>query len=123
MKKILEKFKIKKNDFLNISGYSFQDSNSRIISNNLIERNRVNSGILSVDPSLNYAKYFNTIERNFRIDYFFPNLDEARIISGVGDYKEAANILHTKNIYTNDVFLKDVNLNLLVTNLALHSAR
>ena len=53
---------------------------------------------MSIDPSLNYAKYFNTIERNFCIDYFFPNLDEARIISGVGDYKEAANILHTKNI-------------------------
>ncbi len=98
LKKILENFKIQKNDFLHISGYSFQDSNSKIISNDLIEKCKTNSGILSIDPSLNYAKNFNSIERDYCIDYFFPNQEEASIISGASHYKEAAKILHTKNI-------------------------
>jgi len=98
LKNILEKMKIKKNDFLHISGYSFQDSNSKIISNDLIEKCMTNSGILSIDPSLNYAKNFNTIERDYRIDYFFPNQEEASIMSGVSDYEQSAKILHTKNI-------------------------
>ena len=100
LKNILEKFKMKRNDFLHISGYSFQDSNSRIISNDLIEKCRTNSGILSIDPSLNYAKNFNSIERDYRIDYFFPNQEEASIMSGVSNYEESAKILHTKNIKT-----------------------
>ena len=95
---ILQKIKIQKNDFVHISGYSFQDSNGVIISNDLIGKCRDNGGILSIDPSLNYAKNFHTIERDYSIDYFFPNQEEASIISGVSDYKEAAKILHTKNI-------------------------
>jgi len=98
LKKIIEKINVKKNDFINISGYTFQDSNSRIISKKLIDKCQINSGVISIDPSLNYAKNFNKIDRNYRIDYFFPNQEEASIISGVSDYKEAAKILHTKNI-------------------------
>jgi len=98
LKNIIEKINVKKNDFINISGYTFQDSNSRIISNKLIDKCQTNSGVLSIDPSLNYAKNFNKIDRDYRIDYFFPNQEEASIISGVSDYKEAAKILHTKNI-------------------------
>jgi len=98
LKNIIEKINVKKNDFINISGYTFQDSNSRIISNKLIDKCQTNSGVLSIDPSLNYAKNFNKIDRSYRIDYFFPNQEEASIISGVSDYKEAAKILHTKNI-------------------------
>ena len=98
LKNIIEKINVKKNDFINISGYTFQDSNSRIISNKLIDKCHTNSGVLSIDPSLNYAKNFNKIDRDYRIDYFFPNREEASIISGVSDYKEAAKILHTKNI-------------------------
>ena len=89
---------LKKNDFINISGYTFQDANSRIISKKLIDKCQTNSGVISIDPSLNYAKNFNKIDRDYRIDYFFPNQEEACIISGVSDYKEAAKILHTKNI-------------------------
>ena len=96
LKNILEKFKINKNDFLHISGYSFQDSNSKIISNDLIEKCKTNSGILSIDPSLNYAKNFNSIERDYCIDYFFPNQEEASIISGVSNYEESVKILHAK---------------------------
>ena len=92
LKKIIEKINVKKNDFINISGYTFQDSNSRIISNKLIEKCKSNSGVLSIDPSLNYAKNFNKCNRDYRIDYFFPNQEEASIISGVSDYKEAAKI-------------------------------
>ena len=98
LKKILENFKIQKNDFLHISGYSFQDSNSKIISNDLIEKCKTNFGILSIDPSLNYAKNFNSIERDYCIDYFFPNQEEASIISGVSNYEESAKILHAKKI-------------------------
>ena len=98
IKNIIEKINVKKNDFINISGYTFQDSNSRIISNKLIDKCQTNSGVLSIDPSLNYAKIFNNIDRSYRIDYFFPNQEEASIISEVSDYKEAAKILHTKNI-------------------------
>ena len=98
LKKVLEKFKIKNNDYLHISGYSFQDSHSKIICNELIEKCRTNSGILSIDPSLNYAKNFNSIERNYCIEYFFPNQEEASIISGVSNYEESAKILHEKNI-------------------------
>jgi len=98
LKNIVEKINVKKNDFINISGYTFQDSNSRIISKKLIDKCQTNSGVISIDPSLNYAKNFNKIDRDYRIDYFFPNQEEACIISGVSDYKEAAKILHTKNI-------------------------
>jgi len=98
LKKIVEKINVKKNDFINISGYTLQDSNSRIICNKIIEKCIINSGLLSIDPSLNYAKIFNKINRDYCIDYFFPNHEEATIISGVCDYKEAAKILHTKNI-------------------------
>ena len=98
MKKNLETLKIKKNDFLLISGYSLQDSNSKIICNDLIEKCRNNSGILSIDPSLHYANNFNSIERDYCIDYFFPNQEEASIISGVVNYEESAKILHEKNI-------------------------
>ena len=98
LKKVLEKLKIKKNDYLHISGYSFQDSNSKIICKELIEKCKTNSGILSIDPSLNYAKNFNSIDRNYCIDYFFPNQEEASIISGVSNYEESAKILHEKNI-------------------------
>lgn len=98
LKNIIEKININKNDFINISGYTFQDSNSRIISNKLIDKCQTNSGVLSIDPSLNYAKNFSKIDRDYQIDYFFPNYEEASIISGVSDYKEAAKILHTKNI-------------------------
>ena len=98
LKNIVEKINVKKNDFINISGYTFQDANSRIISKKLIDKCQTNSGVISIDPSLNYAKNFNKIDRDYRIDYFFPNQEEACIISGVSDYKEAAKILHTKNI-------------------------
>ena len=98
LKNIIEKINFKKNDLLIISGYSFQDSNSRDISNRLIEKCKTNSGLLLIDPSLNYAKNFNTNKKFHPIDYFFPNHEEASIISGVEDYKEAAKILHTKNI-------------------------
>lgn len=98
LKTIIEKINVKKNDFFNISGYTLQDSINRSICNKLIEKCHTNSGIISIDPSLIYAKKFNKIKRNYCIDYFFPNHQEASIISGVGDYIEAAKILHTKNI-------------------------
>jgi len=95
---ILKKIKIQKNDFVHISGYSFQDSNGVNISNDLIGKCRDNGGILSIDPSLNYAKNFHTIERDYSIDYFFPNQEEASIISGFWDYEQSARFLHSKNI-------------------------
>jgi len=98
LKNIIEKINFKKNDIVNISGYAFQDYNSRIICKKLIEKCKDNSGLILVDPSLNFAKNFNKIGKFLYIDYFFPNQEEARIISGVEDYKEAAKILHTKNI-------------------------
>jgi len=98
LKSIIENLNIKRNDIVNISGYAFQDDDSRIICNKLIGKCKDNSGLLFVDPSLNFARYFNKIEKFFPIDYFFPNQEEASIISGVDDYKEAAKILHTKNI-------------------------
>ena len=98
LKNIIKKIKIQKNDFVHISGYSFQDSNGINISNDLIEKCKDNSGILSIDPSLNYAKNFHTIERSYSIDYFFPNQEEASIMSGVWDYEQSARILHSKNI-------------------------
>ncbi len=95
---IIEKIKIKKNDFINISGYTFQDENSRTISKSLIDKCRKNFGILCIDPSLNYAENFHKIDRDYNIDYFFPNQEEAMIISGVSDYKKAAEILNSKKI-------------------------
>ena len=98
LKNIIEKIEFYKNDILNISGYSFQDHYSRSISYRLIEKCITNSAFLLIDPSLNYAKNFNKIKNFYPIDYFFPNQEEASIISRVDDYIEAAKILHTKNI-------------------------
>ena len=108
LKNIIEKINFKKNDIVNISGYAFQDSNSRIICKKLIEKCKDNSGLVLVDPSLNFAKNFNKIEKFLHIDYFFPNQEEASIISGVDDYKEAAKILHKKNIKNVIITLGDI---------------
>ena len=108
LKNIIEKINLKKNDIVNISGYSFQDKYSRKICDTLIKKCKDNYGLLLIDPSLNFANNFNKIENFIPIDYFFPNLEEARIISGVDDYKEAAKILHTKNIKNVLITLGDV---------------
>jgi len=98
LKNVVENININKNDFINISGYTFQDENSQIISKILIDKCQNNFGILCIDPSLNYAGNFHEIDRDYSIDYFFPNQEEASIITGVSDYKKAAEILLSKNI-------------------------
>ena len=98
LRNIIKKININKNDFINISGYTFQDENSQIISRKLIDKCKKNLGILCIDPSLNYAENFHKVDRDYSIDYFFPNQEEASIISGVSDYKKAAEILLSKNI-------------------------
>ena len=89
LKNIIENINIKKNDFIIISGYTFQDDNSQIISRKLIDKCQNNLGILCIDPSLKYAETFNTIDRDYKIDYFFPNQEETTTITGVSDYKKA----------------------------------
>jgi len=98
LKNIIENINITKNDFFNISGYTFQDENCQNINKIIIEKCQNNYGILCIDPSLKYAENFHKIDRDYSIDYFFPNQEEARSITGVSDYKKAAEILHSKNI-------------------------
>ena len=73
---------------------SFDENKPHLLHNgrNQIEKCQNNLGILCIDPSLKYAETFNTIDRDYNIDYFFPNQEEASTITGVSDYKKAASL-------------------------------
>ncbi|TFG48614.1 MAG: hypothetical protein E4H40_04385, partial [Candidatus Brocadiia bacterium] len=81
---------------LHLSGYSFQDQNSRNNAVDLIEVAHQYGVSISLDPSYWYAKKYHHDHPQLlaKIDILLPNLEEARLMSGKEDPEEACLALH-----------------------------
>ncbi len=81
---------------LHLSGYSFQDENSRNNASALIEGAHQHGVSISLDPSYWYAKKYHHDHPQLltKIDILLPNLEEARLMSGKEDPEEACLALH-----------------------------
>lgn len=81
---------------LHVSGYSFQDEHSRNNAVSLIEEARKLGITVSLDPSYWYARKYHqeNPELLTKIDILLPNLEEARLMTGVDDAEQACGALH-----------------------------
>jgi len=83
---------IQHQDYLHVSGYSFQAEHSRQTALALIRQAKAVGAHISLDPSFHFARQsrdqFSTILAD--LDFIFPNAEEAQLISGVDDPIEAA---------------------------------
>ena len=81
-------------DILHISGYSFQTTHSRQTALDLIETARQVGARVSIDPSFHFASKVVTEYPNvLSLDYFFPNQEEAFLITQTQDSTQAASRL------------------------------
>jgi ribokinase len=86
---------IKPGNFLHLSGYSFQSEHSRNTALALIEQAKKCDGCVSLDPSFHFAQEFGTQSTQYlavlaELDFIFPNLEEARLLTGSDNPAEAA---------------------------------
>jgi sugar/nucleoside kinase (ribokinase family) len=86
---------IKLGDCLHLSGYSFQNEESRNTALALISQAKRRDGHISLDPSFHFAREFGEQKTQSSalladLDFIFPNLEEARLLSGTDDPIEAA---------------------------------
>ncbi len=82
-------------DCLHVSGYSFQGANSRSTAIALIKQARAQGAVISLDPSYYFSREFGPRPYDVLsdLDIIFPNLDEARLLSGAQSPTEAATII------------------------------
>lgn len=86
---------IKPGDCLHLSGYSFQNEHSRKTALALIAQAKMHGGFVSLDPSFHFAQEFGThskqsLEVLANLDFIFPNLEEAQLLTGSDKPQEAA---------------------------------
>jgi len=72
---------------LHLSGYSFQSGDSRATALELVDQASRHGIIVSLDPSFLFAQQLRSNPTNLleSVDYFFPNREEAFLISGQAD--------------------------------------
>jgi len=89
-------------DCLHVSGYSFQDEHSRKTALALIERAAISAAAVSLDPSFQFARDYAREHQDLfpRLDYIFPNREEARCMTGQSDPAEAAAVLAAWGVKT-----------------------
>lgn len=87
---------------LHLSGYCFQQPNSRRIAWSLLHEAKRNGLAVSLDPSYFFAKQSGSEmdELLAALDFIFPNLDEALILSGENDPVKAARVLRARGVNT-----------------------
>jgi sugar/nucleoside kinase (ribokinase family) len=87
---------------LHLSGYSFQQSNSRRTAWTLLREAKRNGLAVSLDPSYLFSKQSSSEmdELLAQLDFIFPNLDEALLLTGEQDPVKAANILRGRGVNT-----------------------
>lgn len=87
---------------LHLSGYCFQQPNSRRIAWNLLHEAKRNGLAVSHDPSYLFAKQSGSEmdELLAQMDFIFPNLDEAMLLSGEQDPLKAARVLRARGVNT-----------------------
>lgn len=80
---------------VHVSGYAFQDRESRSAALHLLEEARRRGLSTSVDPSPLFAEHYDPDYGWLQgIDYLFPNAYEATAITGVASPRGAAKALH-----------------------------
>jgi sugar/nucleoside kinase (ribokinase family) len=82
-------------DCLHLSGYSFQDEHSRKTALALIEQAAACAASVSLDPSFQFARDYAGAHRDLlaRLDFIFPNREEACQMTGKSEPEEAADVL------------------------------
>jgi sugar/nucleoside kinase (ribokinase family) len=87
---------------LHLSGYSFQQPHSRQTASGLLYEARKNGLAVSLDPSFLFSQQTGS-EMDLllsQLDFMFPNLDEAVLLTGEHDPIKAAKKLRDKGIKT-----------------------
>lgn len=92
----------KRNHCLHLSGYSFQQPNSSQTAWNMLRTAKRNRLVVSLDPSYLFAKQtgIEMDELLSQLDFIFPNLSEAELLSGEQNPFKAAKILRERGVKT-----------------------
>ena len=92
----------KKHHCLHLSGYSFQQLHSRQTAWGLLREAKRNALAASLDPSYLFSKQTGSEmdELLSQLDFMFPNLDEAALLSGEHDPIKAARALRGRGVKT-----------------------
>lgn len=87
---------------LQLSGYSFQQPNSRQTAWSMLRTAKRNGLAVSLDPSYLFAKQTgNEMDELLQqLDFMFPNLAEAELLSGEQDPIKAARVLRGRGVGT-----------------------
>ena len=87
---------------LHLSGYCFQQPNSRQTAWGLLREAKRNGLAVSLDPSYLFAKQNGSEmdELLSQLDFMFPNLDEAQLLTGEQDPIKAARVLRSRGVTT-----------------------
>lgn len=87
---------------LHLSGYCFQQPNSRQTAWNLLHEAKRNGLAISLDPSYLFSKQTGSEMDDLlaQLDFIFPNLDEAALLSGQQDPGKAARVLQERGAKT-----------------------
>ncbi len=87
---------------LHLSGYCFQQPNSRQTAWNLLLEAKRNGLAVSLDPSHLFSKQSGSEMDDLlaNLDFIFPNLDEAEHLSGEQDPLKAARVLRGRGVKT-----------------------
>jgi len=87
---------------LHLSGYSFQQPNSRQTAWGLLREAKRNGLAVSLDPSYLFSKQTGKEmdELLSQLDFMFPNLAEAAFLSGENDPIKAARMLRSRGVKT-----------------------
>ena len=81
---------------VHVSGYAFQDRQSRSTALHLLEQARRRGLSTSVDPSPLFAEHYHPDSGWLDgVDYLFPNTHEATAITGIASPQDAANALRS----------------------------
>jgi sugar/nucleoside kinase (ribokinase family) len=90
----------KRHHCLHLSGYSFQEPNSRAAAWKMLHEAKSRGLLISLDPAYLFAKEAgkDLDELLPLLDFFFPNRTEAALISGNEDPLQAARILKDKGV-------------------------
>jgi sugar/nucleoside kinase (ribokinase family) len=86
---------MKKHHCLHLTGYSFQDPNSRNNAMRLINAAKSLGFIISLDPSYLFSKNLDIQSNDLlqKLDYFFPNREEAYQLTHIYDPVKAAQVI------------------------------
>ena len=87
-------------DYLHLSGYSFQTEASRMVALRLLAKARAGGARISLDPSFHFAGSPDARNLLADLDFFFPNWTEARQLTQADTPQTAAAFLRAHGVNT-----------------------